>query len=226
VAISLHAKEQDLGVLLLGTQDSRQFAPAELRLLLALGHQIGMAMENSYLMQQTSRSFEEFQDLQEQVFTDDLTGTRNRKFLMETLRNECKESIPRGTSLVVIMIDLDNFKKLNDSKGHPAGDAVLRRAAEILKQVFEGGATVARFGGDEFSVILPRSDIAAAKVVTEKLQARIRQDDLMRASDITASIGLAQFPMHGLNPEEVMKAADTAMYKSKQSGRNRIAIAE
>jgi diguanylate cyclase (GGDEF)-like protein len=124
------------------------------------------------------------------------------------------------------MIDLDNFKKLNDAKGHFAGDAVLRHAAEILEQVFGTSATVSRFGGDEFSVILPRCDTATAIEVSETLQGRIRQDDLLRESGITASIGIAEFPMHGLNPDEVMKAADTAMYKSKESGRNRISIAK
>jgi diguanylate cyclase (GGDEF)-like protein len=182
-----------------------------------------MALENNYLMQDTLRSLE---GLHEQVHTDDLTGVKNRKFLMEMLGEECRSSIPNGTSLVVIMIDLDNFKRLNDSQGHFAGDAVLRRAAEILEKVFGTEATVSRFGGDEFSVILPRCDAATAKKVSEKLQTSMRQDDLLRESDITASIGIAEFPMHGLNPDEVMKAADTAMYKSKQSGRNRISIAK
>jgi diguanylate cyclase (GGDEF)-like protein len=208
LAISLQAKEQAFGVLLLGTPDSRRFTPAELRLLLSLGHQIGMALENNYLMQDTLRSLE---GLHEQVYTDDLTGVKNRKFLMEMLGEECRSSIPNGTSFVVVMIDLDNFKRLNDSQGHFAGDAVLRRATEIFEKAFGTEATISRFGGDEFSVILPRCDAAIAKEVSEKLQTRMRQDDLLRESDITASIGIAEFPMHGLNPDEVMKAADTAM---------------
>jgi diguanylate cyclase (GGDEF)-like protein len=223
VAISLQAKEQAFGVLLLGTPNRRRFTPAELRILLSLGHQISMALENSYLVQGASRSLEE---LQVQVYTDDLTGVKNRKFLMDVLGEECRSSIPNGTSLVVIMIDLDNFKRLNDSQGHFAGDAVLQRAAEILEKVFGTEATVSRFGGDEFSVILPRCDAGTAREVSEKLQTAIRQDDLLRGSDITASIGIAEFPTHGLNPDEVMKAADTAMYKSKQLGRNRITIAK
>jgi diguanylate cyclase (GGDEF)-like protein len=124
----------------------------------------------------------------------------------------------------LIMIDLDYFKNINDRAGHEAGDLALRMLAEILRSELRAVDTAARFGGDEFAIILPQATIEGARIVAERLRTRIEQMEIPGYGPVTASFGLASFPIHASSRDSIVVAADRALYKSKHAGRNCISV--
>jgi diguanylate cyclase (GGDEF)-like protein len=162
--------------------------------------------------------------------TDPLTGTSNRRYFAEKLEEALVDTRRTGRAGAVLVLDLDNFKYVNDSQGHAAGDAVLQRAAEVLKTRLRGGDVIARLGGDEFAVLLPDATAAQAETVGGDLLAAFRQAHLGLTDGstvrLTTSIGIATFDNdHDLAPDELMVNADIAMYDAKAAGRDCIAVA-
>ena len=163
--------------------------------------------------------------------TDELTGLSNRRRLMAELDREVRRSDRHGHPFAVLMLDVDRFKVFNDTFGHQAGDAVLKRLARILRDSTRDVDTVARYGGEEFMVILPETAAAVAARVAERIRSRA-EGDRFRPPDktlelaVTVSVGYAIFPEHAKAPETLIEAADQALYRSKEAGRNRVTAAE
>jgi diguanylate cyclase (GGDEF)-like protein len=128
------------------------------------------------------------------------------------------------------MLDLDHFKSFNDTYGHEAGDAVLREAASFLSRGIRAEDVVCRYGGEEFVVILPTAGLTTTQSRAERLRAKIRELTVLHHGKsvgmITVSIGVAEFPEHGLSPKELLAAADAALYRAKREGRDRVVTAE
>lgn len=158
---------------------------------------------------------------------DPLTGLPNRAFFQGRLDHALLDAERNGTGAGLLLIDLDDFKDVNDTLGHDAGDALLKETARRISSMLREGDTVARLGGDEFAVILPAVDALEnatrfAGTLLEKLWQPFAYKD--RDLAIRASIGLTAFPMHHRQPDELMKDADIALYRAKAEGRNRISV--
>lgn len=161
--------------------------------------------------------------LERQANFDALTGLPNRLLMMDRLRGAILSAERHGHRGAVLFVDLDHFKKVNDTLGHAAGDEVLKRAAEKLTGCVRGEDTVSRIGGDEFTIVLPNiGNPAHAEPVVQKILQAFSQPFLLsdREAFVSASIGVTIFPDDGDDPEALMKNADIAMYRSKQRGRN------
>src|SRR3954466_12008900 len=154
-------------------------------------------------------------EVRRQATTDDLTGLPNRRHLDRRLRSRLDEATGRGTSVALMVIDLDGFKELNDTLGHAAGDVVLEQIGPRLRAVLRAGDELARLGGDEFAVVLPEADDAeaVARRIRRALEAGLTVDGI--DVRIGASIGIAVFPEHGDDAETLLQRADVAMYQAK-----------
>jgi diguanylate cyclase (GGDEF)-like protein len=155
--------------------------------------------------------------------TDGLTGVGNRDTFDTRLSAELARASRSGESVSLLMIDVDNFKTLNDLYGHLVGDTVLRRVAQQLDEVSREADTVARYGGEEFGVVLPGSGAEEALIAADRIRRIVAGAD--EGPAVTVSIGVATFPADGLESDEIVVAADTALYRSKRSGRNRVTAA-
>jgi diguanylate cyclase (GGDEF)-like protein len=165
-----------------------------------------------------------FQIAQEQAITDAVTGLRNRRFFDDALSKEWKRATRARREFAVMLVDLDHFKNVNDSFGHLEGDAILRRTAVVLEANVPNSAVVSRHGGDEFMILIATDRCDAAIEIAETLRAKIAGDALLAKRGITASIGVASFPLQGKTPQALCESADSSMYKSKQGGGNRIHV--
>jgi diguanylate cyclase (GGDEF)-like protein/PAS domain S-box-containing protein len=167
--------------------------------------------------------------LREQSIRDPLTGLFNRRFMQESLTRELLRSKRKKCPLAVVFMDLDHFKRVNDTFGHDAGDTVLRSVAEALRTHYRADDVVCRYGGEEFAVILPESTAEEAAKRSEGLRTAVKQlrvgHDGKLLDGITLSMGIAAFPGHASSEEELLKLADTALYESKSRGRDRITVA-
>jgi diguanylate cyclase (GGDEF)-like protein/PAS domain S-box-containing protein len=167
--------------------------------------------------------------LQEQALRDPLTRLFNRRMLDEALQLDFARARRKSASVAIIMADIDHFKQVNDSFGHDCGDYVLQRLAGALQGQMRSGDLVCRYGGEEFTLILPGCSVAAACERAEQIRAILRRMDWATAAcqipAITLSFGVATFPLHGATPERVLKAADTAMLSAKVAGRDRVVVA-
>ncbi|HEY2825885.1 MAG TPA: diguanylate cyclase, partial [Gemmatimonadales bacterium] len=158
--------------------------------------------------------------------TDGLTGLANRRHLMELLDQEVKRLDRTKSPCTLLMIDVDHFKKFNDSYGHQAGDAALARVGKVLKECTRDVDRAGRYGGEEFAVLLPETDLAKALVVAERIRERMEAESLTvkgGTANATLSIGVAECPSHGETTADLMAAADAALYEAKRKGRNRVA---
>lgn len=174
-----------------------------------------------------ARSFDAMRNgLAEQIGTDALTGCMNRRALEARLRADWRLAKRRGTHIALAAIDLDHFKQINDTKGHPVGDIVLQQLAGIMKSTARDTDAVARFGGDEFLILLPDTGWQGALTFAERLRRRV--DDFTfgppgQPMTITISVGVALARgTDPISPEELLKEADRSLYKAKQQGRNRV----
>jgi diguanylate cyclase (GGDEF)-like protein len=164
--------------------------------------------------------------LREIGLVDPLTGLHNRRYLDDALKTEIAKAKQSGSNLGVIMIDLDYFKKLNDSKGHDAGDEVLKAVSYELKKNVRKSDVVCRFGGEEFIVLICGGEYKEFLSRTESLREVISRVSIIHKGieigSVTASFGVASLPEHGLDAESILKAADKALYTAKSMGRNKI----
>jgi diguanylate cyclase (GGDEF)-like protein len=193
---------------------ARTWQENELLLLRTVADQVTIAVNHAHL----------FAQIQQQALTDSLTGCYNRRSFELQLDRDLQMAKRLNHPLSLVMLDLDRFKQLNDSLGHHAGDAALRKLAGCFKQELRGDDSAARFGGDEFALILPQSGPEGALLVAERLRARIEQIEISKSSRLTASIGIASYPAHAATSVGLIAAADAALYGAKRTGRNRVCV--
>jgi diguanylate cyclase (GGDEF)-like protein/putative nucleotidyltransferase with HDIG domain len=214
-ALPLLFAEQIHGVLYVETDQPAEFPDEEIQLLHTLTDLISGALHHALTLQKA----------QEQAVTDGLTGVKTHRFLMEALSAEWKRSTRASRPFCLLLADLDRFKFVNDFFGHLEGDLVLRRVGRILEQNCRRSDVVARYGGDEFVILMPECDIEQSRQLAEKLRACISSDSFLREKNVTASLGIAGFPAHGSTPQELIQIADASMYLSKHQGGNTVSTA-
>jgi len=157
-----------------------------------------------------------------------LTGLFNHRYFYYLLRRDFLLARRHRKDLVCLIIDLDHFKKVNDTYGHPCGDGVLKEVAKRLKRQLRETDVVARYGGEEFAVLLPQTDLPGGHVIAEGLRTRVEKEAFEFGStrvNITCSIGLASLEKHQPKlPQDLLQFADQALYQSKNLGRNRTVV--
>ena len=162
---------------------------------------------------------------EEAAFTDHLTGLSNRRRFERQLSREISRTERYTRPFCLLLIDVDRFKQVNDTYGHTVGDETLRRLAQVLQAGTRGIDTAARVGGEEFAVILPETEMHSGRDVAERLRQAISEMEVPGVGQITASIGIAEFPYSTPNGNDLYDAADTALYEAKNRGRNLVVIA-
>lgn len=216
IALPVVYADQLMGVLYVETVEAWEFVEEEILLLRTLADQVAGALHNAL----------SFQKAQEQAITDGLTGVKTHRFFMEALAAEWKRSTRGGRPFSLVLVDLDHFKFVNDFHGHLAGDTVLQRIGRLLEQNCRRSDVVARYGGDEFVVLMPETNKEQAVQMASKLRACIDGDPFLHAKNLTGSFGVASFPMHGSTPQELIQVADSSMYMSKHQGGNAVSTAD
>jgi diguanylate cyclase (GGDEF)-like protein len=217
VCIPLSAQGEMLGVL---TLDSNGDLPeAERQLALAATDHLALAIANLRLQQ----------DLRTQSIRDPLTGLFNRRYLEASIERELARAARRNQRLALMMLDLDHFKRINDTFGHDAGDQILARFGQLLGAACRGEDIACRFGGEEFTAILVDCEPEMAQRRAEELRQATAALEIVlrgqRLGPITVSIGIATFPAHGATPQTLITAADQALYAAKRDGRDRVMLA-
>src|SRR3954464_11052044 len=162
--------------------------------------------------------------MQQQALTDGLTNCFNRRSFEIQLERDLHMATRMRLPVSLILLDLDNFKHVNDTYGHDAGDIALRMLSENLREELRGVDTAARYGGEEFAVILPQAGIDGAMIVAERLRRRVEKMEVPGVGHITASFGIATFPQHASSRDTLVVAADRALYDAKHSGRNCVSV--
>jgi diguanylate cyclase (GGDEF)-like protein len=172
-------------------------------------------------------------ELRELAITDPLTGLYNRRRLDELLPRELARGMRSGESVAVILIDLDYFKQVNDKFGHDTGDKVLMAVGKLLRGKVRGSDIACRYGGEEFALVLHETGIEAARRRAEDIRTAVNRLEIIALEKggpenstvkITASLGIAVFPQHGEDPEDLLRSADEALYEAKGAGRNRVVV--
>jgi len=216
IALPVVYGEHLLGVMYVESSQPHDFPEQEVLLLRTLADLFAGALQNALTFQKT----------QEQAITDGLTGVKTHRYLMEALSTEWKRSTRANRPFALVLMDLDRFKFVNDFYGHLEGDVVLQRVGHILEQNCRRSDVVARYGGDEFVILMQEAGVEQARQLAGKLRAWIASDRLLRDKNITASFGIAGFPVHGSTPQELLQVADSSMYISKHQGGNAVSSAE
>jgi len=169
-----------------------------------------------------------FEKIQRQATTDGLTGLANHKTFYEILEKELWRSRRYGGQISLIMVDIDNLKKINDAYGHRAGDKVIREISRKVKECIRQIDTAARYGGDEFAVILPNTSLIDATVVAERMVDAVAHSPTTWKKEqiaLSISVGLGQYDAD-TNPEDITSRSDQALYTAKQAGKNTVRIFE
>jgi diguanylate cyclase (GGDEF)-like protein/putative nucleotidyltransferase with HDIG domain len=216
IALPIFYAEQLHGVLYVESSEPVEFSEEEILLLGTLADLIAGALHNAL----------SFQKAQEQAITDGLTGVKTHRFFMEALSAEWKRSTRAGRAFALVLMDLDRFKFVNDFYGHLEGDLVLQRVGQILETNCRRSDVVARYGGDEFVILMPETSMEQARQLASKLRGWVSADPLLREKNISASFGIACYPLHGSSPQELIQVADASMYLSKHQGGNAVSTAD
>jgi diguanylate cyclase (GGDEF)-like protein/PAS domain S-box-containing protein len=217
LCIPILAQGEALGILHFQTTDAApSIGESELSFKNTFAGQLGLSIANIRLREA----------LRTQSVKDPLTGLYNRRYLEETLQREIRRAVRAKQALGILMLDLDHFKKFNDTYGHEAGDAVLREAGGFFAKSIRLEDTVCRFGGEEFVIILPTAGLEAASARAECIRSKLREMSVHHQGQslgmITVSVGAAAFPRNGNSPKELLAAADSALYEAKKRGRDRV----
>jgi diguanylate cyclase (GGDEF)-like protein len=215
LSLPLKYREELLGVLSLESRREYAFSQQDVLTLRTLADQLAIALHNARA----------YQVALEQAITDGLTGLKTHRYFMEALDREWRRSTRAGQMFSVIMMDLDGFKQVNDHHGHLEGDKVLNAVANMLSDRVRQSNVVARYGGDEFAILMPEARTEQAEVLAERLRAQLESDGYMMAHGVTASFGIGTFPVHGPTQEEILRVADSGMYLAKHQEGNRVRVA-
>jgi len=202
-----------------GTEAFESLQESQQRLAIAVSAQIALSLASLQLRE----------TLRDQSLRDPLTRLFNRRFLQESLERELQRARRKNHPLTIALLDLDHFKHFNDAYGHEAGDVVLRALADLLVSHFRGDDVVCRYGGEEFAVILPESRATDAAKRSDQFRSVVKQLKVpfqgKLLEQLSVSIGIASFPEHATNGEDLLRSADSCLYKSKSSGRDRVTVA-
>jgi diguanylate cyclase (GGDEF)-like protein/putative nucleotidyltransferase with HDIG domain len=216
IALPIVYADQLHGVLYVETDTTCDFSQEEVLFLGTLADLISGALHNALT----------FQKAQEQAITDGMTGLKTHRFFMEALSAEWKRSTRAGRNFALVLMDLDRFKFVNDFYGHLEGDLVLQRVGHILEANCRRSDVVARYGGDEFVILMPETSMEQARQLASKLRSWVCADNLLREKNVSASFGIACYPLHGSSPQELIQVADASMYLSKHQGGNAVSTAD
>jgi len=211
VYVPLITKDEVMGSLIVGSCRPEAYSLSQVNLLERLASHISTAVINSFL----------YARAEQRSRVDELTGLYNRRHFDETLDHEIDRHSRYGSTVSLALVDLDNFKKYNDTLGHIAGDKLLSKVGHILQSVIRNIDVAFRYGGDEFAIIMPHTSAESGLTVTERLRNKIFTETVSKMSPVTASIGLASWPNDGLTLDHLLNAADRALYHAKQTGGNR-----
>ncbi|HYJ46025.1 MAG TPA: diguanylate cyclase, partial [Pyrinomonadaceae bacterium] len=171
----------------------------------------------------TLLDFKQYLDTcEEEAFTDHLTGLANRRRFERQLEREVSRTLRYARPFCLLYLDIDYFKKVNDTYGHDSGDEAIRRLALTLQAETRGIDLAARIGGEEFAVILPETDFEGGVDVAERLRLAIRETEIPVVGHISASFGVAEFPLCAATSREIIAVADAALYEAKRQGRDRV----
>ncbi len=219
LCIPMMAQSEAIGVLHLMQPDNIQMTETKQRMAVTMSEHIAMALSNLRL----------HETLRSQSIRDPLTGLFNRRFMEESLELEIRRASRNQRPLGMIMIDLDHFKYFNDNFGHEAGDLLLKELGALLRGNIRGEDIACRYGGEEFTLILPEGTGAVTRQRAEFYKEAIQRLDVhyrgRPLGRITASMGVAIFPDHGRTAKALIEAADKALYRSKSAGRDRVTLA-
>ncbi len=217
--VPLICQDRVVGVLNLADKmDNEGFGCEDIALIDLFGQFIGASIGNIKL----------FERIQHQATTDGLTGLVNHKTFYEILEKELWRSRRYGGQISLIMIDVDNLKKVNDTHGHRAGDKVIKEISRRIKDCIRQIDTAARYGGDEFAVILPNTALTDAVVVAQRMLETVSQSPITWRKEqipLSISVGLGQYDAD-TNPEDITSKSDQALYSAKKAGKNTIRIFE
>jgi diguanylate cyclase (GGDEF)-like protein len=219
IGIPLKVGDSVVGVMNLARSTAGGFPASELRLLGLLADQAAVAISNANLHQMISR----------QAYSDTLTGLPNRRALDERLEDEVHSARRNGYSFAVVMMDLDGFKDVNDTYGHSTGDEVLRTVFSQMARGVRNTDFLARYGGDELTLILTQSDMASARIVTEKIIEGMKRLKFAlpdkKKLKLGISGGIAIYPVHARSGPDLLRAADAALYQAKKHSRGTFQMA-
>jgi diguanylate cyclase (GGDEF)-like protein len=202
-------------------QEHQEHAPRssgepERQLAEVLAKQVALALGNLKLKE----------SLKNQSICDPLTGLFNRRYMEESLEREFSRANRNKSSVAILMMDLDHFKRFNDTFGHQAGDTLLRALGDLLKRSTRGQDIACRYGGEEFVLVLTDSNLAGAVQRAEILRQQVKQLSVEYAGQllgaVSVSVGVAFFPDHGTTMSDVLRASDQALYCAKREGRDRV----
>ena len=218
IAVPISAGPDVLGVLCVADRlDDQPFSREDLGILRTLAAPAALAMARE-------RARQDAEGFARAAVTDPLSGLFNRRHFHERLEEELDRARRHQTSVSLLMVDIDNFKRINDRFGHPAGDLVIRGVGDILKRSVRRFDLCTRFGGEEFAIVMPGSGAESAASVAERIRERIEAfqppDSELADLHVTASIGMAV--SQGASARELIARADQALYQAKQSGKNRL----
>ena len=214
VCLPLVAKGRAIGSLTVASCQSNAYSQRHIILLEQLASQSAMPIENARL----------YAEVREKARIDELTGLLNRRSLDEVMASEISRHSRYGGVFSLIILDLDSFKAFNDNYGHLTGDKLLGKIGSVVKKTIRNVDQAFRYGGDEFAILLPNTSIDAAYRVADRIREGVALEVISGYIPVTASLGLASWPANGMGANEVIEAADTALYNAKRSGGNRSTV--
>jgi len=213
MSVPLKAKEKLLGVINVSRSIPRSFAQKDFELLKNLANQAAIAIENARLYRF--------------AVTDEMTKVYNHRYFQHRLDEELQRADRYDSLVSLILLDVDHFKRFNDTYGHPEGDRVLKTVSKLIEKSVREVDIVARYGGEEFTVICPEKDAEGTMTPANRIRTTIENFDFRINGErvqITVSLGVASYPAQARSKAELVAFADTALYYSKQSGRNRATV--
>jgi diguanylate cyclase (GGDEF)-like protein len=214
VYLPLFIKGEGIGSLIIASKKPREYSREQINLLERLASQISTAVDNARL----------YSRVEEQARIDDLTGLFNRRHFDEILGLEVERHSRYGNMLALAILDLDNFKHYNDAMGHLMGDNLLRQVGTALKKALRTIDMAFRYGGDEFAVVMPHTEADDALAAIERVRHIISSNTKVDHMVLTLSVGLASWPNDGLTPDDLINAADQALYHAKRTGGDRTCL--
>ena len=228
MCVPMMAHGEALGLLYLDTgrneqkqngQSSAQLSESEQKLARTFAEQTALALANLNMREV----------LRMQSVRDPLTGLYNRRYMEESLERELRRATRKNSSVGLMMLDVDHFKRFNDTFGHEAGDSVLRTLGNLFRTQFRGEDVVCRYGGEEFTIILPEASLETTCQRAEELREAAKKDVAQLGGQslepVSLSIGVSSFPTNGTTGEALLRAADAALYRAKEKGRDRVVVA-
>lgn len=219
VHVSLDTRGQEVGYMAGFSRKRRDLRDADLDFFYTFGRQTSMVVENAHLLEKIKLL----------SVTDGLTGLYNHRYFMDAISGEIRRAVRYDKSLCIVMIDIDYFKHYNDTNGHPGGDKVLKKVAEILSSLTRDTDIVARYGGEEFILLLTETTKEGGTEFAQRLcrtveEEHFENEEAQPNGKLTISVGVSSCRTDSTNPKELIDLADKSLYKAKNGGRNRVVV--